>query len=138
MNYLCIDDVNFLERSDSVLPYELDCIYDGISSINLIEASLHFTNKINQYYWIDSKYNRIDCNGETRLWSTYRMNFTFTTQQECDRNTNRLPGFRKGAKCIISKNFLRTNMFRTNRFLLETRSDLYPIPFSFEIRYACN
>lgn len=138
VNNICIDDVNWLDSTDATLAYELDCAYDSISSINIMDAVLHFATKVDQYTWENNGYVRVDCNGETERWSSLRLNYTFTTQNECDRYTYRVAGFRKGVKCNISKNFLRSTMFRTNRFILETRNDIFPVPYSFQIRYACN
>ena len=102
-----------------------------------METSLNFARLIDTNNWQNQDYMRVDCNQEVFKWSALKLNFTFTMQQECDRNTNKNPGYRQGAKCLITKKFLTTNMFKANRFVLETRGDLYPIPYSIYIKYVC-
>jgi hypothetical protein len=67
------------------LLFILDCLYDGISSISLSEASLHFAHKRDANSWRYENSDRIDCNGETFKWSATRLNFTYTLQNECDK-----------------------------------------------------
>ena len=59
-----------------------------------MESSLHFANFINTNNWRNGDYMRVDCNAEIFKWSSFKLNFTFTTQQECDSFTTKNPGFR--------------------------------------------
>ncbi|RNA41903.1 hypothetical protein BpHYR1_032022 [Brachionus plicatilis] len=136
--YICVDDSNWLEKTDNVLNYALDCIYSQVSSINLIESNLHYAYKVDANNWIGTTFSRYACGEEILKWSAYALNLTFTTQAECNRNTEPEPGYRQGLKCVISKEFLRLNMFKLNRVLLNTRADLYPIPYGLYIKYTCN
>lgn len=65
--------------------FKKDCLYDGISSISLSEATLHFAFKRTADSWRRENFERIDCNGETSKWSATRLNFTYTSQMECDK-----------------------------------------------------
>jgi hypothetical protein len=135
---MCIDDANFLDKPESSFPYELDCVYNGISAINLVEANLHFAYKIDVGFWVNSDFPRFDCNEEMFGWSGYRVNLTYTMQQECDTTLAKSAGIRRGARCVIRKYFLENEFFKINRFVLETRSDVYPIPYGVNIIYTCN
>lgn len=116
----------------------MDCRYNDVSSINLLEASLHYTTYVNENSWKNSNYPKIDCVGETYKWSALKLNYTYSTQKECDKFLTKEPGFRKGATCLLTKNYLITNLFKLNRYVLEVLSDVYPIPFSFQIKYVCS
>ena len=135
--YICVDDLNWLDNTDNTFPYELDCVYNEISSINLAEVGIHFASLVDTNSWQNLDYARVDCNQEIFKWSALKLNYTFTLQQECDKNTTKTPGFRLGAKCLITKKFLLANIFKANRFILETRRDIYPIPYAIYIKYIC-
>lgn len=137
--YICSDDTNWFYDSDYVLGYELDCIYESISSINLMDATALFTYKPSLNNWFISNFERVDCQTEITKWATLRLNFTYTTQKECDRTLQKIAGFRQGAFCRLRKNeFLKELIFKVQRRVLESTPNIFPYPYGFIIRYTCN
>lgn len=136
--YVCIDDPNWLEKGDQLLNYELDCVFNGVSSINIADAMLYHSGKTDVGTWLVTTYARFECNSEMPKWAGWNSNITFSIQSECDRNLIRISGYRQGAKCTITKNFLKSNIFKINRNILETRGDIWPYPYGLAIRYTCN
>ena len=140
---ICHDDTNWFYNTDVVLGYELDCIYESISSINLVEASALYVNKFSPQYWSGINFSKYDCqygaaNG-VQDWLTLKLNYTYSTQKECDRTLVTIAGYRQGAFCRLRKQqFLKQLIFKTNRYLLEGRPDIYPYPYAFLVRYTCN
>ncbi len=136
--HICFDDTNWYDYSDLVQGYELDCIYQEISSINLIEASALFTTKVSTDYWFGLNFEKLNCETEINNWKALSLNYTYTTQKECDSTLVKIAGFRQGAFCRIGKEFLRANIFKTQKFLMESKPHIYPYPYGFLIRYSCN
>ncbi len=71
-------------------------------------------------------------------WSAYRLNYTFTIQQECTNSLFKVNvGYNQGVKCILRKNFLRSELFKLNRRVLQYEQYAYPIPYGLSIYYSC-
>lgn len=136
--HICYDDLNWLDQNEFEQTYKLDCVYQEISSINLIEASALFAHKVSVSYWNSITYEKVDCASDIFAWDAFKLNYTYTAQQECDRTLNKVSGFRQGASCRMEKGFLQSTIFKTQRYILESRHDIYPYPYGLTIRYSCN
>lgn len=135
--WICIDDVNWVEKSEQTLPFDLDCLYQGVSAISVVRSILYHSFKIDIPSWVNSAFSRADCTDEIIRWSTYQLNLTYTIQTECDNNLQRNPGLRQGVRCILTKNYLRREIFKMNRLVLETRKDIYPYAYGLNVIYTC-
>ena len=134
--YICYDDFNWLDKIESISNYTLECVYNNVQSINIIEASLNYKRSVEARYWYDSNFGRIDCKNENKKWLDFKQNYTFTIQSACDNNTIRQPGYRRGATCYFLKSFLIEKFFRTQKSVIEN-GQIYPFPYSLAIRYVC-
>ena len=121
----------------SVNDYKLTCLYDNITRINVTEASLNFVKDTSIADWNNQDFEHYDCDDE--FLADLRLNFTYTIQRACDANKTQLvlPDGWSGLECAIDKEFLRSNIFRLNRYVMATYSDIFPLPFSMHITYAC-
>ena len=133
---ICEGDVNWLEIENQAKNYELKCIYNNITSILITESSLYFTYKIGRLNWINLGFNKIDCLFEIDKWHSLKLNFTYTVQNECNNNLNRI-SINRGVQCKLPKSFLKNHFFKTSRFVLETKNYIYPYPYGLKIKYVC-
>ncbi len=133
---ICEGDVKWLEIGNQAKSYELKCIYNNITSILITESSLYFTYKIGRLNWINLGFNKIDCLFEIDKWHSLKLNFTYTVQNECNNNLNRI-SINRGALCTLKKSFLKNHFFKTSRFVLETKNYIYPYPYGLKIKYIC-
>lgn len=135
--WICIDSTEWLFNADQSLPFDLDCMYQGISAVKILQSILYYPFVINPSAWVNSVYSRPDCTDEVLRWSVYGVNLTYTIQKQCDDHVQRNPGLQQGLRCIITKYFLRHDIFNINRYLLQTRGDIYPYAFGLNIIYTC-
>lgn len=135
--WICIDDVNWAEKSEQSYPFDLDCQYQSVSTIRVQQSILYHSFKIDIPSWINTAFSRADCNDEIIRWSTYRLNLTYTIQTECDDNLQRNPGLNQGVRCVLTKAYLKREIFKLNRLVLETRNDIFPYAYGLNVQYSC-
>jgi hypothetical protein len=86
-----------------------------------------------------TNFERIDCQKDITQWATLKLNYTFTTQKECDTTVQKIAGFRQGAFCRIRKSeFFKEFIFKAHREVMITSPQIFPYPYGFIIRYTCN
>ena len=137
--YICVDDENWNVNSDATLGYTLDCAYYSTALITIKEAFLHYTAKRSINDWYSTLYARHDCNdNELQKWSAVKLNYTYLVQQECTNTLYRVSvGYNQGVKCMLRKEFLKANMFKVDRQVLQYYPAAYPIPYALTVLYSC-
>jgi hypothetical protein len=125
--------------TDATLGYKLDCSYYGTSSITVREAILHFTSKQSEGAWRDSyRFERPNCDDNLAQYSAFRLNLTFTIQQECTSTLYKVTvGYNQGVQCLLRKEFLKANLFKLNRQVLQYETYAYPLPYALHVIYSC-
>ena len=132
---ICYDDLMWSDEGN--LGFVLDCVYPNITSVRLLEASAVFTIQMSSSYWSDSRYDRPDCDTQIQGWNVYQMNFTFSTQINCNRNLIPILDPNAGVFCRITKNFLWLNVFKPHADIISSGKVFYPFPYGFVMRYTC-
>jgi hypothetical protein len=136
---ICADDENWQVNTDATLGYKLDCGYYGTSTIIVREAILHFTGKQSEGTWRDGyRFERPNCDDSLGQYSAFRLNLTYTIQQECTSTLYKVTvGYNQGVQCLLRKEFLKANLFKLNRQVLQYETYAYPLPYGLHVIYSC-
>lgn len=119
------------------LGFVLDCVYPNITGIRLLEASAVFTVHLTPSYWTDSRYDRPDCETQIAAWNVLQLNYTYSTQVNCDTNLIPILDPNAGVFCRITKSHLWVNVFRTHEEIIAAGKVFFPFPYGFLMRYTC-
>jgi hypothetical protein len=103
------------------------------------DATLHFPYKFSEGGWRATNFEHWTCDESgVAVWSAFRLNLTYTIQQECTTTMYKVTnGFNQGVQCLLRKEFLKANIFKLNRQVLQYDTGAYPFPFALVVKYGC-